>query len=724
MSIVQTPSENEQVVCIIDAGGVSQTYTKERVEQGFIGAGYGGKVHIHYFQLGAIAKLHGLGPVLLLGEKAVRNYTGTTKLIKTRGSWTKVFPNIGGNAAMICMEPAWFNRGMTHKYPLFQWDIQKFLRGPVPIPEEFYLNPSGEILTSCIERLLTLPIWTIDTEWYSPHDMAYVGFGDGKGFAFTLKVDDTNEEIIRNLLRTDIPKIFQNAMFDCVFMDMHGYPVNGEIHDTMVAFHNAYPDLREKGLGTLSSVYTPRSYYKDEVEFVGSDDEAGQTYCCRDVDATGESYPKIISDLTTTGTKPGYDISMSVFECFRRATVKGIRIDRDRFDTRRAEYLSEAERIETALRAAIGIPDFNCRSSQQVQKLVFDTLKLKGRSRTSEQSVLMDIAADPRTSDTIRSVLTAIIRVRQNRKLVSSYFNDNIFGLDDRVRTNWNLAGTRSGRLASSKLWGQGLALQTIPVKARTIFVPDPGYCFVGFDLAQAEARVVAVLTRDFDLLDAMDSGIDIHCLLGSQIPQFGLTYEEMMEKKDAEGGDYRERYLSKKLRHSINYVASPNSVKASINRDYLDTGIGVSLAECKLLHGRTLEIHPGLPTWWRRTKSLMYTNMGELVNPFGRRRNFAHAGRITDHLHREGVSFLPQSTIGDLTTQIIRRVDDAFDNGHRGQVLTHMHDGMMAQVLLEDREWATDVMMEAADITFVVDGYELKIPVDVKWSDDSWAKC
>jgi DNA polymerase I-like protein with 3'-5' exonuclease and polymerase domains len=268
-------------------------------------------------------------------------------------------------------------------------------------------------------------------------------------------------------------------------------------------------------------------------------------------------------------------------------------------------------------------------------------------------------------------------------------------------------------------MWGQGLALQTVPRNARGIFVPDPGHVFLGFDLAQAEARVVAVLTRDFDLLEHMNSGTDIHCLLGSQIPQFGMSYEELMAKKKEEGGDFRERYLSKKLRHSINYVASPNSIKASINRDYLDTGVGVSLAECRGLHERALEIHPGLPRWWHDVKRKCYSNMGELVNPFGRRRNFAHAGRITDHLHREAVSFYPQSTIADLTTQIIARFDRALDG--RGVVLAHMHDGMFAQIPEGFAEEALELLKEAAHIPFNVEGTELLIPVDYKISAESW---
>ncbi len=116
---------------------------------------------------------------------------------------------------------------------------------------------------------------------------------------------------------------------------------------------------------------------------------------------------------------------------------------------------------------------------------------------------------------------------------------------------------------------------------------------------------------------------------------------------------------------------------------------------------------------------------MGQITNPFGRRRNFAHAGSITDHLHREGVSYYPQSTIGDLTTQIIARFDERTGRGHEGTtVLTHMHDGMIAQVPLEHKDKNLEILAECGVLPFTVEGTELNIPVDLKWSDDSWAKC
>jgi uracil-DNA glycosylase len=68
-------------------------------------------------------------------------------------------------------------------------------------------------------------------------------------------------ECVRALLASDIPKIFQNGVFDLQYLIRAGLRVAHAQHDTMLLHHALYPEL-QKGLGFLGSVYTNEPAWK------------------------------------------------------------------------------------------------------------------------------------------------------------------------------------------------------------------------------------------------------------------------------------------------------------------------------------------------------------------------------------------------------------------------------------------------------------------------------
>jgi DNA polymerase-1 len=421
-------------------------------------------------------------------------------------------------------------------------------------------------------------------------------------------------------------------------------------------------------------------------------------------------------EFKVTNGNVGYEITKSAMPFFIEASKQGMLID-DELRVRMKEvHLDRANELEDALSATLGYT-INCRSSQQVIKLVHDQILpmygIKRTKRTSKQEYLMDIAGST-SNEAVRLILGSIIRVRQNRNIVSRYLHDGIVDADGRVRTNWNLAGTRSGRFSSSKPWWPGLALQTTPEDARVIFIPDPGYVFIGFDYRQAEAVVVAVLTYNHDLLDAMAAGEDIHTQLAAQLP-FGKTYEELLAEiavhvaNGKSKDECRPRFISKKSRHAFNYVEGADTFTLHVNREWIDTGIGITRTEGREIRKMYLELNPGLEPWWDQVRSTIRTQK-YMDNSFGRRRWVL--GRITEEVVREMVSYYPQSTIGDLCTQAIVKVCRALPNA---QVMAHMHDGGLFQVPIAELDESYETMMDLVEWPIRVEKEYITIPADGK---------
>ena len=671
--------------------------------------------------------------VVPLGNYALWALTQESGVMNWRGSILES-NLVKGQKIIPTIHPAWYLR--THqpnKKLLGNWDFLRIAQqGKFPEirrkEKKFIVNPSAEEIEEAIARFTdpSLDHLTADTEWYGPNKLAYVGFCINDTEAICIVPDSMLAlRAIKEILESPIPKVWQNAMFDATALYRLGIEVKNVAHDTMIAWHNCWGiTVGGKGLGLIASVLTEEPYYKEDVDFVGTGDERGQIYCCTDCIVTDEAHTKLMEEeFPYTETKKGYDISMSVMNTFIRAAQKGIQVDQDKLEELKRERIEKANILEDSVSKRIG-RTINCRSWQQVRPAVYDDLGLGKRftERSTNQIVLMNIAAtlhaeNPKSEEV--QILIDIIRVRQNRNEVSRYITENIIDSDGRTRSFWNLAGTKNGRLSTTIPWWPGVALQTMPEDAREICVADRGHCFIGWDLGQAEARVVAVLAHDYGLLDDMANGLDIHVKMAAALP-FGLSYEEHQAKikeftdRGESKDKYSPRFLAKRTRHASNYIQSAFGLQQQINKDFLDTSIGVNAAMAKMLSAGFLDATPGLEPWWRMVLAAVNEN-GFLVNAFGRRRNWYTRTYFKDHEHKDAVAFYPQSTVADLTTQTIADLDEIdwiFP-------MLHTHDGGLIQVPIEKKDEAIELVRKTATREFRVEKELLTIPVDVKWGLD-----
>jgi len=619
--------------------------------------------------------------------------------------------------------PAYFmHSNMWHQFTLVEWDWQKIKRESysphINLPQyEIITDPTPEQVDDAVWRFLSADYLTVDSEWYSPENLAYVGFADSNDYAVIIPDNMAwRRRAIKTLLESQVPKVMQNAAFDVVALERVGFPVRNIWDDTMIAFHACWGDLRSKSLGTIASVLTDFPYYKEEVTFVGKDDEKGQEYCGRDCLVTHIAMDKMRNEeFRISGGKQGYEISMSIMPAMTESSTIGILGDREKMLELKKFHLDSARDLEFSLAMRIGYT-INVRSPKQVIDLVYNKLKIKRQKKSSAQDILMDIAASEDDGD-VKDILTDIIKIRRHLNIVSRYINEDIFDTDGRIRTNWNLAGTINGRLSATKPWWNGVPLQTIPEDARSIYIADPGHIFIGWDLAQAEARVVALLTGDYNLLEEMEQGLDIHLTLASRLP-FNRSYEELVEIKKVLGGEFPERTLAKTCRHAMNYYLSWKGLKTAVNKKYLDTNVGINAALAKTLREAYVELHPGLESWWEQVFSTM-TRERSMSNALGRRRNFLGKIRKYSHEHRDGIAFYPQSTIADSTTLAIRDIKKRLPNA---VVMTHMHDGGFIQVPEDMRDEAVEVVRECTTRELYVNKELLVVPTSVKegynWKD------
>ena len=182
--------------------------------------------------------------------------------------------------------------------------------------------------------------------------------------------------------------------------------------------------------------------------------------------------------------------------------------------------------LETEIHEAAG-EVFNINSPKQLGAILFEKLGIPAKKKTktgySTNAEVLEALADD------YPIVSKILEYRTYSKLKSTYCDGLLAAVDadGRVRCTFNQKETRTGRLSSTEP-----NLQNIPVRTevgrefRKFFVAEPGRVIVDADYSQIELRVLADLANDENMLNAFNSGTDIHAVTAAKV--FGVPLENV----------------------------------------------------------------------------------------------------------------------------------------------------------------------------------------------------
>jgi hypothetical protein len=276
------------------------------------------------------------------------------------------------------------------------------------------------------------------------------------------------------------------------------------------------------------------------------------------------------------------------------------------------------------------------------------------------------------------------------------------------MRTRFNIAGTNTGRFASSATdFDTGTNLQNVTSSLRSVFVADPGMMLCNIDLEQADSRNMGALCwemllhadkrRITDLLarrskstpdwrplkngewhgpvgaefagaylDACESG-DLHTVV-TKMGYPGLAWGTAPDREIADQLCYKHyeyRFMSKKLGHGSNYLGTPPTMAKHAR-------IPVPMA--KEFQAAYFNAFPCIPA----VQQAIIDEIGMtrcLTTPLGRRRFFfdrPEAGAT----QREAVAYMGQSMTADELNHGLLRL---WRTG-RVQLLVQVHDSILFQ--------------------------------------------
>ena len=221
------------------------------------------------------------------------------------------------------------------------------------------------------------------------------------------------------------------------------------------------------------------------------------------------------------------DIEIPLASVLADMETVGFKIDVDGLRRYAAELLQMEESLASSVYSLAG-HDFNINSPKQLGQVLFDELGLPaGRKTKTGYSTDADTLSRLRYT---HPIVAEILSYRQVAKLRGTYGDAlaDMAGPDGRIHTTLNQCGTATGRISSNDP-----NLQNIPVRGelgrelRKYFIAgDTSRILIDADYSQIELRLLAHLSGDDAMIEAFNSGADIHTLTASSV--FNLSPDQV----------------------------------------------------------------------------------------------------------------------------------------------------------------------------------------------------
>lgn len=576
------------------------------------------------------------------------------------------------------------------------------------------LVTKGEIAAAAIE-LRKAEVLTVDTETdgidgpiigislASQEDLGYYVPLIAEHGA-TLSKEEIGELLKPLLEDTDVAKVGHNVKYDMCALEQVGIDLKPIAFDTMVAAYILHAHLRTFDFDTVCQRefgYTPISFAdvagskKKDATLVTAPAEKVAEYAAEDAILTHRLYNHYAAQLHKEKHLKvvAETIDFPLIPVLKAMEQHGVCLDIDQLKKLEAKLEKEIGTIRTTIEGYASGP-ININSPAQLQKLLFEDLKLDKTGMKATQSGTSTAASELEKLQGMHPVIDDIMRYRELTKLQSTYVKTlpELVDQHGRLHTSFSITTAATGRLSSSDP-----NLQNIPIRSelgneiRKAFVAPKGYDLISLDYSQMELRIIAHLSQDPALLQVYRDGRDIHDEVSKQL-----------------GVDRR---AAKAINFGIIYglsafgLAQGLKIEQKVAKQYIDAYFAT---------------YKGVADYLTKTKQEI-RDKGYVETIFGRRREIpeikASNAMVRAAAERMAINAPAQGTEADIIKLAMIQVHDWLEHTYanvkeRPYLTLQVHDSL----LLESPESETERV--AAKVKELMEhAYELDIPLTVDCS-------
>lgn len=418
-------------------------------------------------------------------------------------------------------------------------------------------------------------------------------------------------------------------------------------------------------------------------------------------------YPLVSARLNDANLLGLYhDVELPLVDVLYSMERAGIRIDTSALADYAQQLAAQRADIEQQIFTLAGHP-FNINSPRQLGQVLYDELHITDRpplTATKQYSTSEDILQRFAASQPIVSL---ILEHRSISKLVGTYldtFPKLISPVDHRLHTVFNQTVTATGRLSSSNP-----NLQNIPVRTqrgreiRRAFVPaDNDHLILAADYSQIELRIIASLSQDPHMLNAFNSGLDIHAATAARVYHIPVEQVTPDQRRNAK---------------SVNF-----GIVYGISAFGLSQQLSIPRKEAAALIDEYFAQYPAIADFIEQCKQFARTH-GYARTLLGRRRYLpdinSRNNNARSFAERNAVNMPVQGTSADMIKIAMVRIHNDIQRLKlRSRLLIQVHDELVFDLYRPEEQQLRDLVTNHMQNALPLDGLTAKVSVDIA---DNW---
>ncbi len=413
-----------------------------------------------------------------------------------------------------------------------------------------------------------------------------------------------------------------------------------------------------------------------------------------------------LKSLDNNELKLLYDIELPLAKVLAGMEFAGVSVDEVYLKSLSDDMSELLKSVEAKIFEIAGVT-FNVSSPKQVGEVLFEKLGLKPKKKrtkakySTSAEVLEELAEE-------HEIARQILTYRKFSKLKSTYTDalpELILPKDGRIHTTYNQTITTTGRLSSSNP-----NLQNIPArseegnKIRKAFVPRDieNALILSADYSQIELRLLAHVSADKNLIDAFNSGEDIHTITASKV--FDVPINEVTKQM---------RSRSKAVNFGIVYGQSKYGLAKSL---------GISPAEAEEFIIKYFATYPNVKMYMDNMVATVETQ-GYVETMLGRKRYLkdeisSSNGMMREFAKRAAINQPMQGSAADLMKLAMIDFDKKLKDANlKSKLIIQVHDELVVEVYKDELDLVKQLVVESMEL-----GQPLAVPLVVDINvGESW---
>ena len=685
--------------------------------------------------------------VILVGAEAAKEYAKITSVTNMAGQLVNDKFIAISNPAMLSFKPEGkpdFQRACDKIHKYISGDLK-----PTSTSGDYAgISDTREAklyLREILDNAQGFVAWDTETTALYPRDGYVLGVSltykthQGR-YIMTDCLDEECMDMLRKIA-SDFITVFHNMKFDFKMIKYH-LDIDFDrtrVHDTML-LHYVLDENDSHGLKPLALKYTDYGDYDSELDSFKKD--YCNTHGILQDDFTYDLIPfDVISQYASIDTAVTFDLFNKFWPLVQKNdklvyVYKNLLIDGTLFlmdmeevgipvsrERMQAADLYLNEQIQAAKEVVYQFPEvkqfeqdngkiFNPNSVMQLRTILFDYLGLQHTGKKTATGAISTDAEVLKELADQHPLPAAILKVRQLGKIQNTYIQKILPELDKdgRIRTNFNLIFTTSGRLSSSGKFNAQQIPRDDPIIKGCISAPV-GYKIVSQDLTTAEMYYAAVLSGDSNLQKVFSGGGDFHSTIAHMVFSLPCAVEDVKKLYPAM------RQSAKAISFGILYGSGAKKVSETVTKatgEYY--GLDTAQDDIKAYFTKFNK----LKRWLDSRKEFIQSN-GYTYSFFGRKRRlpnvFSSDKGIAAHEVRSGINAEVQSLASDMNLfGAMATANEVKTKGLDAKIFMLVHDSIVALVKDEDVVEYCEILKRNTqqDLGCSIKGYPIGVDQDV----------